>query len=110
MWWYRLIVCTFFLGFCDNRDIKNDLGQRWLWIGKRPSNLFRVTISSLRMIGLPAPFLSYDLLSHRASFAKHINTICKACIKILRHYFKMWEVLLKIDFDIQKMIDTKLLL
>jgi hypothetical protein len=50
-----------FLGFCDNRDIKNDLGQRWLWIGKRPSNLFRVTISSLRMIGLPAPFLSYDL-------------------------------------------------
>jgi hypothetical protein len=49
-------------------------------------------------------------MSHKASFAKHINTICKAFIKILRHYFKMWEVLLKIDFDIQKMIDTKLLL
>jgi hypothetical protein len=63
-------------------------------------NLFSVTISSVRTIGLPAPFF----MSHKASFAKHTNTICKACTKILRHYCKVWEALSKIDFDIQKII------
>jgi hypothetical protein len=32
-------------------------------------NLFRVTISSIQTVGLPAPFF----ISHRASFAKHTN-------------------------------------
>jgi hypothetical protein len=44
-------------------------------------NLFRVTISSERTIGMDWPTSTF-FMSHRVSFAKHTNTICKTWIKI----------------------------
>jgi hypothetical protein len=73
--WFIFYLITLY------RDIKNYLGQRWSWIGKRPSNLFRVRF--LRYERLAYQHLFF--MSHRTSFAKHTDTICKACIKIFRH-------------------------
>jgi hypothetical protein len=71
-------------------------------------NLFRVTISSIRTVDLPAPFfLSVTELVSRNTAT---NKICKACIKILRHYCKVWEKIKnKTVWQIltfKKMIDT----
>jgi hypothetical protein len=61
-------------------------------------NLFSVTISSVRTIGLPAPFLWVTV-----SFAKHTNTICKNPSTLLQSMGKNKTMT---DLDIQKMIDT----
>jgi hypothetical protein len=68
-------------------------------LGNVRLNLFRMTISSYWLT-------STFFMSHKANCAKHTNTICKECIKILRHYCKVREVLSKIYFGIgiQKMI------
>jgi hypothetical protein len=52
---------NFFVRQCTQyRDIKNYLGQRWSWFVKNVRlNLFRVTISSVRTIGLPTFFMSH---------------------------------------------------
>jgi hypothetical protein len=81
------------------RDIKNYLGQWWSWIGKRPSQV----ISCDDFFGTNDWRTGTFFMSHRASFAKHTNTFCKACIKILRHYCQVclvWEVFSKINFNI----------
>jgi hypothetical protein len=57
-------------------------------------------------------FLRYERLVYQHLFYEsqsqfrktHQHNYMHACIKILQHYCKMWEVLSKIDFDIQKMI------
>jgi hypothetical protein len=80
------------------KHIKNYLGQRWSSIAKRPSQC----ISYDDFFGTNDWPSSTFFMGHRASFAKHTNTICKACIKILWHSAKcgkktenktVWQIL-----------------